>query len=91
MSDSNIYPVKPEIAEQAHIDLTAYQFLYEKSIADPESFWAEQAEQFLTWSGPWDKVLEFDYPSAHIRWFQNPKDRDYLDTYLQNNLAEANF
>ena len=73
MSDSNIYPVKPEIAEQAHIDLTAYQFLYEKSIADPESFWAEQAEQFLTWSGPWDKVLEFDYPSAHIRWFQNGK------------------
>lgn len=33
---------------------------------DHESFWAEQA-QALSWSQPWEKVLEWDAP--HAKWF----------------------
>ena len=35
--------------------------------ADPEAFWARQASELLTWSKPWDSVLEWNLPDA--RWF----------------------
>ena len=70
MSESKVYPVKPEIAASAHIDSEAYKTLYQQSINDPEQFWAEQAEQFLTWSKRWDSVMNCDYLTGHIRWFE---------------------
>jgi acetyl-CoA synthetase len=44
--------------------------MYKKSVDDPEGFWAEQAERFLSWYKPWDRVLDWDYNEAHIRWFE---------------------
>ncbi len=43
-----------------------YRALYERSITDPEGFWAEVAEQF-EWFRKWDKVLEWNLPDA--KWF----------------------
>ncbi|TVQ50719.1 MAG: acetate--CoA ligase [Phycisphaerales bacterium] len=43
-----------------------YRKLYERSIKDPEAFWAEVAAQF-DWFKPWETVLEWDLPDA--RWF----------------------
>ncbi len=73
MSDHNIYPVKPDIAAQAHITDPTYQALYRYSIAQPEAFWAEQAGQFLTWYQHWHTVLDYDYRTAYIRWFEGGK------------------
>ncbi|MFA6163174.1 MAG: acetate--CoA ligase [Methylobacter sp.] len=73
MSDVKIYDVKPEIAVKAHITADTYKTLYQHSIAEPEAFWAEQATQFLEWSKPWDKVMDCDYPTGHIRWFEGGK------------------
>ncbi|HYE24016.1 MAG TPA: acetate--CoA ligase [Clostridia bacterium] len=39
---------------------------YERSISDPDKFWAETAEQFV-WSKRWEKVSEFD--GVHHKWF----------------------
>ncbi|GAW85855.1 acetyl-CoA synthetase [Bathymodiolus platifrons methanotrophic gill symbiont] len=47
--------------------------LYQQSIDQPEAFWAEQAEQFLDWQQPWDKVMEYDYPKGEISWFAGGK------------------
>jgi len=65
-----VYPVNPEIADLAHINADRYRKLYQKSIEQPEQFWAEQAVVFLDWHKRWDKVMDYDYPSAHIRWFE---------------------
>ncbi len=73
MSDHKIYDIKPEIADQAHITAASYKTLYQRSIAEPEAFWTEQAEQFLDWSKPWDKVTDCDFLSGHIRWFEGGK------------------
>ncbi|MGZ8227861.1 MAG: acetate--CoA ligase [Methylococcaceae bacterium] len=73
MSNHPVYPVKPEIAARAHINPQTYQTLYQYSIEQPEAFWAEQAELFLSWSKRWDKVVDFDYPSGYIRWFEGGK------------------
>jgi acetyl-CoA synthetase len=70
MTEIKRYPVTPEIAASALINPAQYQTLYQRSIDDPEGFWAEQAEQFLTWFKPWDKVWDYDYTKAHIRWFE---------------------
>ena len=73
MSENKIYPVKPEIANIAHITKDRYQAMYQQSIDDPETFWAEQAELFLSWSKPWQKVMDYDYPKGYIRWFEGGK------------------
>ncbi len=73
MSESKLYPVKPEIAASAYIKQPDYQALYRRSVEQPEQFWAEQAEKFLDWSQPWQTVWEYDYPKGHIRWFEGGK------------------
>ena len=73
MSDVKIYDVKPGIAAQAHITAETYKALYQRSIDEPDAFWAEQAEQFLVWSKRWDTVMDYDYPKGYIRWFEGGK------------------
>ena len=58
MSEVKVYPVPAEVAAQAWINKDQYQAMYQRSIDDPEGFWAEQANQFITWFKPWDKVLD---------------------------------
>ena len=66
----NIHPVPEAFARKAHIDQAGYEALYRQSIEDPEGFWAEQAERFIDWKRGWDRVLDWDYHQAHIRWFE---------------------
>ncbi|HEU4759821.1 MAG TPA: acetyl-coenzyme A synthetase N-terminal domain-containing protein, partial [Dehalococcoidia bacterium] len=54
MSETTVWPLK------------RYLDIYQRSLDDPEGFWAEQARQ-LEWFRPWDKVLEWEPPFA--RWF----------------------
>ncbi|MCU0807572.1 MAG: acetate--CoA ligase [Candidatus Contendobacter sp.] len=70
MSEGKIYPVPAEVAAHAWINDAQYKEMYQRSVDDPEGFWAEQANQFLTWSKPWSKVLDWDFTKGHIRWFE---------------------
>jgi acetyl-CoA synthetase len=73
MSHPVRYEVSAEMAARAHIDRAAYQALYRRSIEDPSGFWADQAQQFVTWSQPWTRVLDWDYQVPRIRWFEGAK------------------
>ena len=70
MSEGKLYPVPAEVAAHAWINNDQYLAMYQRSVDDPEGFWAEQANQFITWSKPWDKVLDWDFTKGHIRWFE---------------------
>ena len=70
MSHEKVYPVPEAFAASAHINSDRYQEMYQRSVDDPEAFWAEQAEQFVSWYKPWDKVLEWDFHEGTIRWFE---------------------
>ena len=70
MSEDKIYPVPAETAAHAWIDEAKYKVMYQRSVDDPDGFWAEQATEFLHWFKPWDKVMDYDYHKAHIRWFE---------------------
>ena len=45
-----------------------YQSQYEKSVENPESFWAEKAENF-NWMKKWDRVLEWGFNTPKVEWF----------------------
>ncbi len=70
-----IYPVPEAFAAQANITQDEYQKMYRQSLDDPDTFWAEQAEKYLTWSKKWDKVQEwsFDKSDLGIKWFLGGK------------------
>ncbi len=75
MAEEKVYPVPPEFAKQAHIDEARYFEMYQRSLDDPDGFWAEQAEEFVTWFKPWDKVLDWSYDkdNLYIKWFEGGK------------------
>jgi acetyl-CoA synthetase len=47
-----------------------YRALHEKSVREPEVFWASEAQK-LAWFEPWTKVLEWNAPDA--KWFVGGK------------------
>ena len=73
MSESKVYPVSEEFAKNAHISSELYEAMYAQSIEDPDGFWAQQANEFLDWSKPWDKVQDWDFKTGLIRWFEGGK------------------
>ena len=73
MSDTKVYPVPAAYAKNTLLNAQDYAQLYQRSVDDPEGFWSEQANTFLTWYKPWKKVLDWDYNTAQIRWFEGGK------------------
>ena len=62
------YPIS-----NAHISsMEQYQKMYDESVADPESFWANVAER-ITWYKKWDNIREYDFVNANIKWFDGGK------------------
>jgi len=52
------------------IDSETYESMYERSMNEPEAFWAEQAETFIDWEKKWDKVSDVDFSKGKIAWFE---------------------
>jgi len=85
MSDK-IYDILPDDKARAFISNEKYLEMYDRSINNPEGFWAEQAEQFVTWFKKWDKVENSDYNTAQIRWFEGAElnvSYNCLDRHLE--------
>ena len=86
MSEVHIYPAPRTLAAAAHISAERYSAMYARSINEPEAFWAEQAEQFVSWFKKWDKVQDWDYESVDIKWFTGAKlnvSYNCLDRHLE--------
>jgi acetyl-CoA synthetase len=52
--------------------LEEYRHQYQKSVEQPEQFWAEVATHF-TWRKTWDKVLDWNFITPSIEWFKGAK------------------
>jgi len=71
-----------------------YQEMYDRSINDADNFWAEKAEEYLTWFKKWDKVQNHDWANAKVRYFEGGKlnacynalDR-WMGTEVENQVA----
>jgi acetyl-CoA synthetase len=66
-------------------NLEEYKLAYQKSVDNPEAFWAEQAETF-TWQKKWNKVLDWDFRKPDVKWFIGGKmniTENCLDRHLE--------
>ncbi|MCJ7660459.1 MAG: acetate--CoA ligase [Anaerolineales bacterium] len=88
--ESEIFNPSQEIVSNANIK--DYDSIYQRSLADPQGFWSDRAEE-LEWFKPWDQVLDDSNPPFY-KWFvggktnivHNALDR-HVKTYRKNKLA----
>ena len=64
------HPVQDAVRQRAHLDNDAYLRLYQQSVEQPDTFWAEQAKAFLDWFKPWDQVHASDLKQGRAEWFK---------------------
>src|SRR5579872_751143 len=71
MSDK-IYEVPAEWKKRAFIKQADYRQMYERSVGDPNAFWAEHAKR-IHWMRHFTKVknTSFDKPNVSIKWFED--------------------
>ena len=68
-----------------------YQSEYKKSVVNPELFWEEKAATFL-WKKKWDTVLEWNFETPSIKWFEGGKlniTENCLDRHLEDHGAKT--
>ena len=67
-----IYDVPAEWAKRAYVDDAKYKEMYQRSIKDPEGFWAEHGKR-IDWFKPYTKVKNSSWDSHHveIKWFED--------------------
>ncbi len=89
LREHRVFPPPEEFAKQAHIkSLAEYQKMYQRSVTDPEGFWADAARE-LHWFRPWTKVLDWNLPWA--KWFVGGKINlcyNCVDRHVMNGLAD---
>ncbi|NBW38124.1 MAG: acetate--CoA ligase [Cytophagia bacterium] len=65
----------------------AYDKAYEKSVTQPEAYWAEVASAFV-WKKKWDKVLDWNFTEPKIAWFEGATlniTENCIDRHLASN------
>ena len=73
MSEFPVHPVPEEWKQNAWINDAKYLEMYRQSVEEPDTFWAGQAEQFLTWASTWDSVVDYDLKKGRAAWFSGGK------------------
>jgi acetyl-CoA synthetase len=66
------YPVPAEWAETALINQDRYAAMYQEAAADPDGFWAREAER-LDWTRFPKRIKDTSFEEAdfHIRWYED--------------------
>jgi acetyl-CoA synthetase len=52
--------------------LSGYLYEYQKSVAQPEEFWARIADSFH-WRKRWSSVVKWNFEKPDVKWFVNAK------------------
>ncbi|TFV95632.1 acetate--CoA ligase [Algoriphagus kandeliae] len=52
--------------------LSGYLYEYQKSVSQPEEFWARIADSFF-WRKRWSKVLDWNFEKPDVKWFTDGK------------------
>ena len=71
--------------------LGGYIHEYQKSVQDPETFWARIADSFH-WQKKWDKLVEWNFDEPEVEWFKNAKlniTENVLDRHLYTRGDQA--
>jgi len=86
-----IYPIPEAAKKKAWVSgREAYDKLWKRSVEEPEAFWAEIAEQQVTWFKKWDKVMDYNFDikkgPIYVKFFEGGKlnvSYNCLDRHLE--------
>src|SRR5438270_3528506 len=71
LRENRVFPPSKEFSAKAHIgSLEQYEAMYQRSVEDPNGFWAEAAAE-LDWFQSWTEVQSGDM--SHAKWFVGGK------------------
>ena len=70
MTEQSLIKVTDEVKRTALIDNEKYLQEYERSINDPQNFWAEHGQR-IDWIKPYTRIKDVSYSEKelHIKWF----------------------
>ncbi|MEN8140154.1 MAG: acetate--CoA ligase [Thermodesulfobacteriota bacterium] len=90
MTENRVF--EPPASSDAYIkSMDEYKAVYKRSIEDPEGYWAERAEELISWDKKWDKVLKNDMTTPDIRWFDGGQlnvSYNCLDRHIENGKGD---
>ncbi len=72
MSDNELFDVSDAWADRAWVDDATYQEMYQRSLDDPEGFWADEGKR-IDWIKPYSQIKDVSYAEddLHIRWYHD--------------------
>jgi len=87
----DIYPIPEKAKAKAWVSgREAYDKMWKRSVEEPEKFWAEIAEQQVTWFKKWDKVMDYNFDikkgPIYVKFFEGAKlniSYNCLDRHLE--------
>ena len=89
-SNEQIFPPSADFVSKARVKgMDGYQALYQRSIKDPDGFWADEAKE-LAWFQPWTKVVD-ESKKPFFRWFVDGKTNvayNCLDAQVAKGLGD---
>ncbi|THB75513.1 MAG: acetate--CoA ligase [Desulfobulbaceae bacterium] len=88
LSEKRHFEPPEEGRNGAHVgDIETYEIAYKRSMEDPEGYWAERAEELVSWFAKWDNVVDADLHKPEVRWFDGATlnvSYNCLDRHLEN-------
>ena len=81
MSEEKVYPADSLVTESAWVNEESYKALYNDSVENPETFWADQAKT-LEWLKP------FKEAEAIARGHRTDMDNDMAPYFLQEHHGQ---
>ncbi|MDF9409113.1 acetate--CoA ligase [Pelotomaculum isophthalicicum JI] len=75
MVENRVFNPSPEFVAKARVNsLEQYKEMYKRSVENPNEFWAQMAEENLTWFKKWETVEEYSFTDdIYIRYFAGGK------------------
>ncbi len=73
-----VYPVPDFMKKRAYINsMEQYKALWKRSVEEPEKFWSEIADEYVTWFKKWDKVEDYNFDlrkgPIYVKYFTGAK------------------
>ena len=66
-----VYRASPDLIRNAQVSAETYAADYQRSLDDPDRFWAEKAREWLSWEQPFTQVRRCNFAEGQLAWFED--------------------
>ena len=92
LSEDRYFEPPTEGSQTAWIgNMDQYEGVYQRSMDDLEGYWAERADELVSWYSTWQTVVDADLYKPEIRWFDGATlnvSYNCLDRHLENGKGD---